>query len=79
MRMICDLTAKNSNKVVRRNSGNSPARQLRNRQLGAQKLPAVKGLQPGDSIPVILVVVRQVGSMENRFFGLGNRKAVGRS
>ena len=26
-----------------------------------------------------LVVVRQVGSTENRFFGLGNRKAAGRS
>ena len=41
--------------------------------------PSVKSLQSGDSMPVILVVVRQVGNMVNFFFGLGNRKASGLS
>ena len=40
------------------------------------KAPSVKSLQPGVSIPVILVVARQVGKMENSLLGLGNRKAV---
>ena len=39
------------------------------------KPPSMKSLQLGDSIPVILIEIRQVGNMENCFFVLGNRKA----
>ena len=58
-------------------------RQFPSSQLGAVKLalkPSIReSLQQGEAILVILVVVRQVGSMEKRFFGLGTRKAAGRS
>ena len=42
------------------------------------KLP-VDSLHPGDSIPVNLVVTRQVGNMEILFLGFGGRKPSGLS
>ena len=63
-----DWAAQNTNEIVRRNGGNSPPPPSRNRQSPATKLnPCHSGSG---------TKCRNHGK---RFFGLGNRKAVGRS
>ena len=60
-----DWAAQNTNKIVRRNGGNSPSRQV-----------GTVSLQPGNSNPVILVVGRK-GEAWTTFFRLGQPEGSG--